>query len=328
MSVRRPPLGAKSTSARVIAAVGAVSCLVALSSRASADDAQEFDVAKNRFEVSEYAEAVRLFTALLEPETAACAKGPTDGKCQCRLTDPDLVERARALDAASLVALGKGPEADVQFEKILRSNPSYAPNPAVLPPVVIDRFGQVRTRLKPELEKIFGANAEKVRQDKLAAQRARDAERKWIEELERLASEERIVEKSSRAVALLPFGVGQFQNGDRGYGAAFLASEVLAAGASIVSGVIEMRYGASASVPGVDKVKLGTDITAAQTVNIASFATAATLAVVGIVHAQITFVPERLVKRQRPLPPRPKAAVAPTVSIVPGGAGLGLSGSF
>jgi hypothetical protein len=325
----RCPNRATSATQRALLAAGVASCLVAFANAARADDAQEFEVAKTRFDVAEYAEATRLFTTMLDPEVAPCAKGPTSGTGQCRLMDPDLIERARALDAAALVALGRGAEADAQFEKILRNNPTYAPNPAVLPTVVIDRFNKVKARLKPELDRIFYDKVEKDRLAKLNAQHLREADQKWIEEISRLASTERVVEKNSRLVALLPFGVGQFQNGDKGYGWGFLVGEVLLGGASIATGLIEARYIASASDLGVDRDRLRTLIDNVKVANIACFAAWAGVSAIGIVQAQVVFVPERAVTRTRPIPPRPTVPeVVPTVGLLPGGGSFGIVGRF
>ena len=62
---------------------------------------------------------------------------------------------------------------------------------------------------------------------------------------------------------------------------------------------------------------------------IASFAAFVTLGLVGIVQAQVAFVPERTTTRIRTIPARPKPPpFAPTVSVVHGGVGIGLIGRF
>ena len=294
---------------------------------ARADEAQEFEGAKTRFEVSEYAEAARRFDSLLDPSKPVCAKGPTDGTASCRITDAELVERARALLGATWVALGHGHEADAQFEAILRANPTYVPNPAVLPAVVIDRFIEVKTRLAPELDRIFRASAEKEREHERAMLRAREAERKWLGELERMASEERVTVQNSRAVALLPFGIGQFQNGDARLGWALCVGQLLSGAASIASAVVQNHAVASAFTPHVDLVRLGDRVSIAHAVNVVSFTTFAALAVGGVIQAEVAFVPERSTVRTRPIPPPPSTLV-PTVSAGADGLGFGVAGRF
>ena len=110
-----------------------------------ADDAQELELAKNRFNAGQYEEAHQQFARLLTPSLPGCDKGPSGG---CRLTDPDLIERTRVLDAASLIALKRLALADAQIEIVLRQNPAYAPSPALFPQEVVDRFTEVRGRLR------------------------------------------------------------------------------------------------------------------------------------------------------------------------------------
>ena len=121
--------------------------------RCFADDQQAFELAKNPFDAGQFAEAHARLSALLDPELPACDPS-TSATGRCRIADPDLVERARALDAASLLALKRDAEADAQIAKILRHNPLYAPNPAMFPQEVIDRFTNLTAGLRPELEDI------------------------------------------------------------------------------------------------------------------------------------------------------------------------------
>jgi hypothetical protein len=96
-----------------------------------------------------------------------------------------------------------------------------------------------------------------------------------------------------------------------------------------VSGVVLGHYNAGARGQGVDLQVLSDDINKARIVNISSFAAFAGIGVLGIIQAQVAFVPERTVIRTRSIPPRPKAPdVMPTVSGVPGGAMFGLVGHF
>ena len=71
--------------------------------------------------------------------------------------------------------------------------------------------------------------------------RKRRSFRRTSRRCEPLASQESVVVRHSRWIAALPFGVGQFQNGQEGLGYALLVSEALLAGASITSGVIYME---------------------------------------------------------------------------------------
>ena len=125
--------------------------------------------------------------------------------------------------------------------------------------------------------------------------------------LETLASEETVVQTNSRWIALVPFGVGQFQNGQTALGWTFLASESLLVVGSAISQVVDI-YNVNQMN---DAIASGS--TTANGYHARAFAayvatnsfTAgfALVAIAGIIHAQATFVPEHVQVRSRPLPP-------------------------
>lgn len=320
------------------AAVGALALLFAGPARA--DDMQQFELAKTRFDAGNYEEAVNRFAEMLDPANAPCERGATEAEGKpCRISDPVLVERARGLAVAALVALRRTGEADAYIEQILLDNPVYSPNPAVFQPEVIDRFTAVRARIRARIEEMTQQKAEAQRAERLRVERSREDERRWVAELRRLAGRERVVERNSRWTAMLPFGVGQFQNGDEGLGWFFLVSQAVAGGTSIVSALALSSYEnvdvtPRPSTPGspaqaVDIDALNRRIGTAAAVNRVAFGAFATLVAAGIAHAQITFVPERVSFRTRRVPPPPPSfTVAPTISVLPGGLYAGLLGRF
>ena len=292
-----------------------------------ADDAQELELAKNRFNAGQYEEAHQQFSRLLEPSLPPCEKGPTGA---CRLTDADLIERTRVLDAASLIAL-KHPElADAQIEKVLRQNPAYAPSPALFPQEVVDRFTEVRGRLREELERLAEQQAHEALKRRLTDQQEREAQEKWIADLQRLASQEKRIERNSRWISMIPFGVGQYQNGDTRLGGLFTASEILLGATSVVSAVVVQNYYAGFDVTrSCDELctsDLNRNIRAAKIVNQISFSALLGVALAGIIQAQFAFVPEKVTTRPRAVPPRPK--MAPTISMDPSNLGVGIVGHF
>ncbi|AUX44153.1 hypothetical protein SOCE26_056160 [Sorangium cellulosum] len=328
---------------RRLAAAAAGALALSFAGAARADEAQQFELAKTRFDAGHYEEAVSRFAAMLDPANAPCERGATDaeGGKPCRITDPDLIERARGLAAAALVALRRSAEADAYIEKILLDNPSYAPNLAVFPPEVIDRFTAARARIRARIEEVTRQRAEAQREARLRMAQRREEERRWIAEIQRLAGSERVVERNSRWIGMLPFGVGQFQNGDEGLGWFFLVSQAVAGGTSIVSALalssyenVDVTPGGAAAVGGaagqtVDIDALNSRIKTAAAVNRVAFGAFATLVAAGIAHAQITFVPERVSFRARPVPPPPPSfTAAPTISLLPGGLSAGLLGRF
>ncbi|AUX23745.1 hypothetical protein SOCEGT47_042750 [Sorangium cellulosum] len=323
-------------------AAAASAVALSLAGAARADDLQQLELAKTRFDTGRYEEAVRRFAAMLDPANPPCERGATDAEGKpCRITDPHIIERARGLAAAALVALRRGDEADAYIEQILLDNPAYSPNPALFQPDVIDRFTAVRARIRARIEEVTRQRAEAQRAERLRAERSRDDERRWIAEVTRLAGTERVVVQRSRWIAMLPFGVGQFQNGDDGLGWFFLVSQAVAGGTSIVSALALASYQnvdvtpappSQAGMPAAQRVdveRLNSRIDTAAAVNHVSFGAFATLVAAGIAHAQITFVPERVSVRKRPVPPPPPSfTAAPAISLLPGGLYAGVLGRF
>jgi hypothetical protein len=78
--------------------------------------------------------------------------------------------------------------------------------------------------------------------------------------------------------------------------------------------------------PQIDYTKLNAQLRTAVTVNQITFVAWAALTVAGVVQAQVGFVPERITVQKRPVPPRP--TLLPIAAPVPGGAVLGLTGTF
>jgi hypothetical protein len=308
--------------------LAAAAMLAALSivRRASADDLQIFELAKNRIDAGQYNEAIEQFAVMLDPEKPPCQSATSGG---CRLTDADLIERARTYYAVALVAVQRPADAEVQIAQILRKNPAFSPDPALFPAEVIDRFTQVRGRLREELEAVARKKAEEERRARLAVEYVREQERRELEALRRLAGQETVVEVHSRWIAALPFGVGQFQNGQKGLGWFFLASQAVMGGVSIGTSASLIHYN-NLNEDQIDKEAVNATIADIQIINGVAFGAWASLVVAGVVQAQIAFVPERVSVRPRrpPANPRPVLKAMPVVSIQPGGLYLGVAGQF
>lgn len=329
-----PCAGRRQWGHQAASAVLSLAAIVGLSwpAKLLAADPQELELAKTRVDRGEYEEATKRLSVMLTASLPPCGSG-MERSGACRLTDPDLIDRARGQYAIALTALGREAEADEQILAILRRDPGFSPNPAVFPQAVLDRFTRVRGEHRADLERITREQAEQERRARVAQQKAREAERRWLAELEQRAGELRIVEKNSRWIAMLPFGVGQLQNGDHALGAFFMATEVLAAGSAIVTAVVhDAKASANPALPdpetgrAIDTEALNSELSTLRTLNHISFGVAAGLAALGIVQAQIAFVPSRVRVEKRPLPKRP--SVTPSASIGPTGAGVSLIGTF
>lgn len=296
----------------IVLLIGAIT-LIASVRIAHADDRTEFELAKNPFNAGHYAEAVERFRALLDPSSST------------RITDPWLVERARMYLVASLIATDRVKEADAEIETILRQNPTAVPDP-VFPTQVFDRFTEVRERIRVELDQKARekakADQERLRIEQEKARREKDR----VKELERLAMQETRVEVHSRWIALIPFGVGQFQNDQIALGWTFLGAEAALASTAIASSVIVQSLESQGTRPNVDLADLKLRIHGWTQVNRLSFVALAVVAAGGVTHAQLTFTPETTQVRHRPLPP--SLQVAPSAAAIDGGAVVGVQGCF
>jgi hypothetical protein len=143
-------------------------------------------------------------------------------------TDPSMLVRAEALQylGASLELLGRSVEAEEQFEVLATLQPQWAMNRSEFPAEVIALFDSVRDRVHDQLSRV------EEQQRRAQQERQRERERQLLEEQRRLSALARrrylAVETRPRhlALALLPFGAGQFQNDQRGKGYAFLGTEL------------------------------------------------------------------------------------------------------
>jgi hypothetical protein len=261
----------------------------------------ELEKGRNAYRAKSYDEADQRFLQMLDPQHGT-------------LHDKVLIKQARMYWAATLIALHHNDDASHVFEIILNEDHEYEPDPLAFPTEVLDRFTDTRVRLR---EKLLADEREQFQ--KAAERRAREEERKQeeaarVKMLEKLAGEAYVVEKHRRWVALLPFGVGQFQNGDRKLGWAFLGTE-----AALLAGVVvtlPLYYVDLANVKD-NYSSMSTNTTVAQEwndransvrmANLALNGVFALAAVAGAIEAEIAFVP-----KTTDIVPRPVPDTAPT----------------
>ncbi|HET7543487.1 MAG TPA: hypothetical protein VFK05_26620 [Polyangiaceae bacterium] len=248
--------------------------------------------------------------------------------------DPAVIESARLYHAACLIGSGQPQAADEPLRAAIRQNPQMKPpDSLVFPPPVIDRFLRVRETMFDVIRK---AEDERVKraQEQAARQEARaKRERERVAGLERLAQEETQITPHSRWLALVPFGVGQFQNEDKPLGYVFLTSEVLLAATTLTALGVETHLVLATSE--LDKPDPSNNTRNQNWKTALEYSSYAWLGVslIGIIEAQISFVPEQRTIRKRPLPPelRPETSslrLRPNAEPVPGGAVFGLRGTF
>ncbi len=298
---------------RIVALVASALLVLAAGRQACADGAADLEKARSAYAAHRYEDAESRLRALL------------DGKTGAALDNPDAIADARMYLGAVLLAEDKRDEASGTFEKLLLEKPDYQPDPLRVSLEAIDALIDARTRLK---DKLAAIQAEKVRlaeEEKARTLVAKQKEALRLAMLEKLASEEVVTEKTSRWTALLPFGVGQFQNGQTALGTTFLVGEgLLGAGSILGAGLMLYNAGQTqAAVLRGDGTAPGYNARAQEAAWVGDIFGGAFLltAVIGVVHAEATFVPEKVTVRRRQLPP---------VTLMPlvGPTGVGVAGTF
>ena len=255
------------------------------------------------------------------------------------LTEPEPIERARVYLAACLIGVGELERSEEVFAEAIRANPQMRPpDSLVFPPEVIDVFLRVRESLLEEIRKAAARKLEEAERQRAERQQRREAELLRLRELERLASQETVVVRNSRWIAAIPFGVGQFQNGDTGLGWAFLATEAVL-GAVVIGGLaVELQNYAllepRAGEPAPSRADITNNTDIARNVWTVGLYALGAVALGGIVEAQLSFEPEVVSVRRRELPPElrrpPEARLRwqPTITTGEQGTVIGVGGTF
>jgi tetratricopeptide (TPR) repeat protein len=276
-----------------------------LSRPARANDFEEFESARSAYEAQDYARAASLFETLAGGDTP-------------QLTNRSLVLESKKYLGAAYLFLGKLPAAEQEFERLLRLDPQYMLDPLGFPEEVQRLFARVKTRLDAErklAEDEKRHEDERVRsaQSQLAAQE----QARWAR-LTQLAQIETVHEERSRWIALLPFGIGQFQNGHASLGAVLAVSEGSLFAIAFVSWVVhENLRGQTPAQNERNEFNLTERVT--RYTNQISLALFGVLAVTGVLDAQVRFQGSRDYERKRTLPPE---LGGPQLSIGPGSATL------
>jgi tetratricopeptide (TPR) repeat protein len=238
--------------------------VVAQAANVAASEPETIDVevalrrAKNEYAYGNYAQAVEQLRALMYP---------------MKLTSDEQVLEARKHLALSHYLLGQTQQAIEEFRKLLFLSPDFQLDPYTIAPAIIELFEDVRKQMKTELDAI--------RQRKSDEQLDAPSRRGFRRTVEVTISER------SELATFMPFGIGQFQNGDTQWGSIFLASEVLLLAVNIGSYVWAASIGDFHSEE-PDKRLLIERLTISQYAAATLFGVAWSL---GVVQARLNFVP-------------------------------------
>jgi hypothetical protein len=299
---RRPP----STLAWALCALGT---LLGLTGHAQAQ-AREFQAARDAYEAGDYARVVEL----LEP----LAGGEVPGEVVV-ISDPILMRESRKYLGAAYVLTGDTRRGRAQLEALLRAEGEdferYRLDPAAFPSAVHRVFDQVRSELVAEAA---AAEAVRERDRQQRAQERRDA----MLTLVQMAQEPTVEVQNDPLLAWVPFGAGQFQNGNDGLGLFFAIGEGISLAGNVALAAtwlpLYTQYEASLrfEAPEVSQSLL----VGLWATNLVLGIVFVVLAVAGIIEAHVDFVPTRTRRQLRTLPPD----VLQQLELVgtPGGIGL------
>lgn len=203
------------------ASVAALLCVALATPIAHASDQTDLEKVRSAYAARNYADAESRVSGLLNPKTGS--------------KDALVVSTARMYEGAIYLARGMKREAHAAFERLLLEDAPFEPDPLAFPPDVVNAFIDTRAGLRERLAQLAQdqARLEASKRAQSEAERKREADR--VKLLEKYAREETVTTWSSRLVATVPFGIGQFQNGQTGLGIFFLSLETALIAGSLIA---------------------------------------------------------------------------------------------
>lgn len=185
--------------------------------------------ARVTFEYGDYAQASKLLSALVEGG---------------RFESLQLRAEAYRLLGLALFYQGRKGEAYSAFLEYLYLDPDAQLDPFYYPPAAVSFFETVKKEAEPKLAPIRAQKRaeQEERQKQAAAEAERRKQRELDEERKRLQAiappiERRVVQREFW-VSMMPFGIGQLQNGDRTLGMVLATAEVITGAASAGSALL------------------------------------------------------------------------------------------
>ncbi len=255
-----------------------------------ANDFDDFQAARSAYERHQYDDAARRLESMV-------------GGGVPRVQDRTLVNECRELLAATYLFLNRRSESEEQFTELLRADDTYEIDSHQFPTAVVEVFQGVRARYLAEREAQRRAERERLERENQRTIQRLYLQQERMARLEALARETRIETTNSRALALLPFGVGQFRNDQRRLGVAFAVLEATLTVLSFATwGWHRWLRGEVQTVPAEDADRFNRLERAARLSNQTISATLAIVAISGVIQAQAAFVPTRVRSGTRPLP--------------------------
>jgi hypothetical protein len=258
-------------------------------SPARANDFVDFEAARSAYEAQDYAHSATLFEALAGGDTPA-------------LTNRSLVLESKKYLGASYLFLNKLSAAEQEFERLLRMDPQYMLDPLGFPEEVQRLFARVKTRLDAEFK--VSENERRREEERLRmSENERESQQRarWAR-LSELAQTETVHQSRSRWLALIPFGIGQFQNGHLSLGAVLAVSEGSLLAICVVSWAVHENLRTATNPKSDERDDFNLTERVSRYTNQISVALFGVLAITGVIDAQLRFRSTQEFERKRPLP--------------------------
>ncbi len=254
-------------------------------------DSEELDRIVSLYSGGKYEECSREVAKLLDTDNPD------------RLVKPSAIEDARLYHATCLVMAGREKEAILPLRAALTENPTMGtPDSLTFPPPLISLFLKVRREFADAIKAEEKKRLEALERQAKKAKDAEEAEQRRVAKLQELAGSETLVLKNDRFVASLPFGIGQYQNGNSTLGTVFLLSEAALLGTAIGAVAVYNYQYTLLDREDLRKEDIGRNAGVARTVSIFGFYGFVAVAAGGIAEAHINFVPSVTKQQKRKLP--------------------------
>jgi tetratricopeptide (TPR) repeat protein len=252
-------------------------------SRSAAD---AMNRARVTFEYGDYPQASKLLAALVEAGRFESLQSRAD---------------AYRLLGLSLFYQGRKGEAYKAFLEYLFIDPDAVLDPFYVPPAAVSFFDQVKREAEPRLAPLrVQKRAEFDVQKRAAAeeaerrrQRELEAERRRLQDIS--PSIERRVVQHEFWVTMMPFGIGQLQNGDRKLGIALATAQLLSGAASAGSALLIEQLRDNSTGRFDNRGAGSTPYRTAERLNVVKWVGAALFYALwagGAIHAAINYKPE------------------------------------
>lgn len=268
----------------------------------SDQDARAAVEAMNRarvtFEYGDYAQASKLLSALVEAG---------------RFESLQMRAEAYRLLGLSLFYQGRKGDAYSAFLEYLFINPDAEMDPFYVPPAAVSFFDQVKKEAEPRLAPLRAQKrAEQEAQKRTAAEEAERRRQRELEDerrrLQQIApSIERRVVQHEFWVTMMPFGIGQLQNGDQKLGIFLATAQLITGAASAGSAVLIEGLRDNATGRFDNTGSGGTQYRTAQRLNVVKWVGAALFYALwagGAIHAAINYrgeeqLPDRVLQPEQ-----------------------------